>query len=93
MLPKDCLITSNSITTKAFLGRQIGQIRGILRAITKPTSVSQLSSKFKLDEVRIKAVIEDLSKSDQIAGKTAKGLFIPSSFSGMQNRTVKQFFE
>jgi len=41
----------------------------------------------------MKAIIEDLTKSEQVCGKTAKGLFIPASFIGMQTRTVKQFFD
>jgi len=86
-------MTTHSIVTQTYLARQVGQVRGILRAITRPTSINQLSNKFNIEEVRMKAIIEDLTKSEQVSGKTAKGLFIPASFIGMQTRTVKQFFD
>lgn len=65
----------------------------MIRAITKPTSIHQLSTKFDIDEPKIKSTIDDLIKSEQVSGKVAKGLFVPASFSRMQIQTVRQYFE
>lgn len=83
-LPKGCQVSSNLIVSKHYQSRQVCKVRGILRAITKPTSINQLSTKFEIEEVRLKTIIDELVKTEQVAGKMAKGLFVPSTFSNTQ---------
>jgi len=53
-LPSGCKLDGNILVTKSFADRQFCKVRGIMRAVTRPVSLSQLASKFKFDEGTIR---------------------------------------
>ena len=52
----------------------------MIRGVTRPISVAQLSTKFKIDEFKLRNTIEELIKKEDVFGKITKGLYIPTSF-------------
>ena len=79
-LPKGATLHGNFIVTDTFSRREVCKVRGIVRGVTRPVSVSQLAQKFKIDELTLRNTIEELIKRNEIFGKISKGLFIPTSF-------------
>ncbi len=49
-LPKGVLLQSNAIVSHTFAERLSCKVRGIMRAITRPVSMSTLSSRFQIEE-------------------------------------------
>lgn len=78
--------------TKTFAERQHNKIRGILRAVTRPVSLTQISSSYKIEEQKMKSITEQLMREGFINGKIQLGLFVPTSFLNMQENAVKSFF-
>lgn len=69
LLPKGSTLANNSIVSSTFSERQLCKVRGIMRAITRPTSINSLSQRFALDELKLKTLAEQLIKSGEIQGK------------------------
>ena len=79
--------------TKTFADRQICKVRGILRAVTRPASLSALAQQFKIEEQKIKSITEQLLRLDQVKGKVQQGgIFVPDSFTAMQEGAARSFF-
>ena len=91
-MPAGCVIQGNLMQTQTFTDRQACKIRGLMRAVTRPTAISLLSKKYRVEENKLKVDIEKLTKSGKLHGKINKGLFIPTSFSNLQRDTVLTFF-
>ena len=69
VLPAGCVLQGNSLMTKTFADRQICKVRGILRAVTRPASLSALAQQFKIEEQKIKSITEQLLRLGQVKGK------------------------
>jgi hypothetical protein len=83
LLPKGSTIQNNAIVSNTFAERQICKVRGIMRGITRPTSINLLSQRFQIDEIKLKALTDQLIRQGEIMGKITKGQFIPTSFSDL----------
>ena len=79
--------------TKTFAERQLGKVRGILRGVTRPAALSQISQLYKIEEQKLKVMTEQLIKDKQILGKVQQGgVYVPDSFTKMQEASVKSFY-
>lgn len=83
-----CQLQVNFVVTEGFSRREFARIRGLMRGLTRPAPLSQLANRVKTDEVKLKATIDELIKTEKISGKISKGLFVPTSFSNLQKQTV-----
>ena len=78
-----CQLQVNFVVTEGFSRREFARIRGLMRGLTRPAPLSQLANRVKTDEVKLKATIDELIKTEKISGKISKGLFVPTSFSNL----------
>lgn len=76
------------MVTEGFSRREFARIRGLLRGVTRPATLTSLAQRIKIDEFKLKATIDELVKSGNIGGKILKGLFVPTSFQKLQRRTI-----
>lgn len=82
-LPPGCSYESgNTLVTSTFAETQLSKVRGILRAATRPSSISQIAQRYKFDEQKLKFLIDQLIAKG-ISGKVSKGFFVPTSFSNL----------
>ncbi|XP_028393266.1 E3 UFM1-protein ligase 1 homolog [Dendronephthya gigantea] len=83
--------------TDAFIARHTSRIRGVLSAITRPTSLSSLIIQYDFQEKLFNTVINDLIKqgrlSGTIQGRQDKANFIPDIYSKTQNDWVDAFYQ
>ena len=79
-LPKGTNLEGHFLLSDTFSRREMCKVRGIVRGVTKPVSISQLTNKFKIDELKLRNTIEELIKKGDASGKVSKGLYIPTSF-------------
>ena len=83
-----CQLQGNFVVTEGFSRREFARIRGLLRGVTRPSSLSSLAQRIKIDEFKLKDSIDELVKSGKIGGKILKGLFVPTSFQKLQRTTI-----
>jgi hypothetical protein len=55
MLADGCSLDNNLIKTNSFADRELAKVRGIFRACTRPISMSTLATRYKFDELKLKA--------------------------------------
>ncbi|XP_048209767.1 E3 UFM1-protein ligase 1 [Perognathus longimembris pacificus] len=85
------------IFTEAFVSRHKARIRGLFSAITRPTAVNSLISKYGFQEQLLYSVLEELVTSGRlrgtvIGGRQDKAVFVPDIYSRTQSTWVDSFF-
>ncbi|XP_077911110.1 E3 UFM1-protein ligase 1 isoform X2 [Halichoerus grypus] len=85
------------IFTKAFVARHKARIRGLFSAITRPTAVNSLISKYGFQEQLLYSVLEELVNSGRlrgtvVGGRQDKAVFVPDIYSRTQSTWVDSFF-
>ena len=86
------------IITSGFLSRNRARIRGVLTAITVPTSVSSIVTKFNFDGRLFLNLADQLIREGALKGtisggkQLSKATYIPSSYAAAQNDWVDNFF-
>ncbi|XP_006865914.1 PREDICTED: E3 UFM1-protein ligase 1 [Chrysochloris asiatica] len=85
------------IFTEAFVARHKARIRGLFSAITRPTAVNPLISKYGFQEQLLYSVLEELVNSGRVrgtvvGGRQDKALFVPDIYSRTQSTWVDSFF-
>ncbi|GAB1288351.1 E3 UFM1-protein ligase 1 [Apodemus speciosus] len=85
------------IFTEAFVARHKARIRGLFSAITRPTAVNSLVSKYGFQEQLLYSVLEDLVSTGRlrgavVGGRQDKAVFVPDIYSKTQSAWVDSFF-
>uniref|UniRef100_A0A286XFU9 E3 UFM1-protein ligase 1 n=1 Tax=Cavia porcellus TaxID=10141 RepID=A0A286XFU9_CAVPO len=85
------------IFTESFVARHKARIRGLFSAITRPTAVNSLISKYGFQEQLLYSVLEELVNCGRlrgtvVGGRQDKALFVPDIYSRTQNAWVDSFF-
>ncbi|XP_021015896.1 E3 UFM1-protein ligase 1 [Mus caroli] len=85
------------IFTEAFVARHKARIRGLFSAITRPTAVNSLVSKYGFQEQLLYSVLEDLVSTGRlrgtvVGGRQDKAVFVPDIYSRTQSTWVDSFF-
>ncbi|XP_064145170.1 E3 UFM1-protein ligase 1 isoform X2 [Loxodonta africana] len=85
------------IFTEAFVARHKARIRGLFSAITRPTAVNPLISKYGFQEQLLYSVLEELVTSGRlrgtvVGGRQDKAVFVPDIYSRTQSTWVDSFF-
>ncbi|CAH6777410.1 E3 UFM1-protein ligase 1 [Phodopus roborovskii] len=85
------------IFTETFVARHKARIRGLFSAITRPTAVNSLISKYGFQEQLLYSVLEELVGSGRlrgtvVGGRQDKAVFIPDIYSRTQSTWVDSFF-
>ncbi|KAM5256022.1 E3 UFM1-protein ligase 1 isoform 2-T2 [Ctenodactylus gundi] len=86
------------IFTEAFVARHKARIRGLFSAITRPTAVNSLISKYGFQEQLLYSVLEELVNSGRlrgtvVGGRQDKAVFVPDIYSKTQSTWVDSFFK
>uniref|UniRef100_A0A4X2KG14 E3 UFM1-protein ligase 1 n=1 Tax=Vombatus ursinus TaxID=29139 RepID=A0A4X2KG14_VOMUR len=85
------------IFTEAFVARHKARIRGLFSAITRPTPVISLISRYGFQEQLLYSVLEELVNSGRlkgavVGGRQDKAVFVPDIYSRTQSNWVDSFF-
>uniref|UniRef100_A0A8C0WP43 E3 UFM1-protein ligase 1 n=1 Tax=Castor canadensis TaxID=51338 RepID=A0A8C0WP43_CASCN len=85
------------IFTEAFVARHKARIRGLFSAVTRPTAVNSLISKYGFQEQLLYSVLEELVNSGRlrgnvVGGRQDKAVFVPDIYSRTQSTWVDSFF-
>nr|XP_034346128.1 E3 UFM1-protein ligase 1 isoform X2 [Arvicanthis niloticus]XP_034346129.1 E3 UFM1-protein ligase 1 isoform X2 [Arvicanthis niloticus] len=85
------------IFTEAFVARHKARIRGLFSAITRPTAVNSLVSKYGFQEQLLYSVLEELVGTGRlrgtvVGGRQDKAVFVPDIYSRTQSTWVDSFF-
>ncbi|XP_020853970.1 LOW QUALITY PROTEIN: E3 UFM1-protein ligase 1 [Phascolarctos cinereus] len=85
------------IFTEAFVARHKARIRGLFSAITRPTPVISLISRYGFQEQLLYSVLEELVNSARlkgavVGGRQDKAVFVPDIYSRTQSNWVDSFF-
>lgn len=85
------------IFTEAFVARHKARIRGLFSAITRPTAVNSLISKYGFQEQLLYSMLEELVNSGRlrgtvVGGRQDKAVFVPDIYSRTQSTWVDSFF-
>ncbi|XP_051016993.1 E3 UFM1-protein ligase 1 [Acomys russatus] len=85
------------IFTEAFVARHKARIRGLFSAITRPTAVNSLISKYGFQEQLLYSVLEELVSTGRlrgtvVGGRQDKAVFVPDIYSRTQSTWVDSFF-
>ncbi|NWR71484.1 UFL1 ligase, partial [Centropus unirufus] len=86
------------IFTEAFVSRHRARIRGLFTAITRPTRVSNLITRYGFQEHLLYSVLEELVntgrlKGTVVGGRQDKAVFIPDIYARTQSNWVDSFFK
>ncbi|NWI13039.1 UFL1 ligase, partial [Crypturellus soui] len=86
------------IYTDAFVSRHRARIRGLFSAITRPTPVSNLISRYGFQEHLLYSVLEELVntgrlKGTVVGGRQDKAVFVPDIYARTQSNWVDSFFK
>ncbi|XP_052032127.1 E3 UFM1-protein ligase 1 [Apodemus sylvaticus] len=85
------------IFTEAFVARHKARIRGLFSAVTRPTAVNSLVSKYGFQEQLLYSVLEELVSTGRlrgtvVGGRQDKAVFVPDIYSKTQSAWVDSFF-
>ncbi|KAM9665173.1 E3 UFM1-protein ligase 1 isoform 1-T1 [Trichechus inunguis] len=85
------------IFTEAFVAQHKARVRGLFSAITRPTAVNPLISKYGFQEQLLYSVLEELVTSGRlrgtvVGGRQDKAVFVPDIYSRTQSTWVDSFF-
>ncbi|NXN86598.1 UFL1 ligase, partial [Bombycilla garrulus] len=86
------------IFTEAFVSRHRARIRGLFTAITRPTPVSSLITRYGFQEHLLYSLLEELVnagrlKGTVVGGRQDKAVFVPDIYTRTQNKWVDSFFK
>ncbi|NXF97541.1 UFL1 ligase, partial [Eubucco bourcierii] len=86
------------IFTEAFVSRHRARIRGLFTAITRPTPVSYLITRYGFQEHLLYSVLEELVnagrlKGTVVGGRQDKAVFVPDIYARTQSNWVDSFFK
>ncbi|NWR59555.1 UFL1 ligase, partial [Bucorvus abyssinicus] len=86
------------IFTAAFVSRHRARIRGLFTAITRPTPVSNLITRYGFQEHLLYSVLEELVnagrlKGTVVGGRQDKAVFVPDIYARTQSNWVDSFFK
>ncbi|NWS56846.1 UFL1 ligase, partial [Chunga burmeisteri] len=86
------------IFTEAFVSRHRARIRGLFTAITRPTPVSNLITRYGFQEHLLYSVLEELVntgrlKGTVVGGRQDKAVFVPDIYARTQSNWVDSFFK
>ena len=86
------------ILTPAYMSRYKARIRGVLSAISVPTSVSTIVKEFNFDGRMFFNLAEEMIRENTIKGsitggrQVGKATYIPSNYAKAQNEWIENFF-
>lgn len=72
------------MVSDGYARREIAKVRGLLRGVTKPSTISSLIKRANVDELKFKSAFAELTKKGMISGKILKGVYTPQSFIKLQ---------
>ncbi|KAJ7406020.1 E3 UFM1-protein ligase 1 [Willisornis vidua] len=86
------------IFTEAFVSRHRARIRGLFTAITRPTPVSNLITRYGFQEHLLYSLLEELVntgrlKGTVVGGRQDKAVFVPDIYARTQSNWVDSFFK
>ncbi|XP_019393318.1 PREDICTED: E3 UFM1-protein ligase 1 [Crocodylus porosus] len=86
------------IFTEAFVSRHQARIRGLFSAMTRPTPVSNLITRYGFQEHLLYSVLEELVntgrlKGTVVGGRQDKAVFVPDIYARTQSNWVDSFFK
>lgn len=86
------------IFTEAFVSRHRARIRGLFSAITRPTPVSNLITRYGFQEHLLYSVLEELVNTSRlkgtvVGGRQDKAVFVPDIYARTQSNWVDSFFK
>nr|XP_013804243.1 PREDICTED: E3 UFM1-protein ligase 1 [Apteryx mantelli mantelli] len=86
------------IYTEAFVSRHRARIRGLFSAITRPTPVSNLITRYGFQEHLLYSMLEELVntgrlKGTVVGGRQDKAVFVPDIYARTQSNWVDSFFK
>ncbi|KAH1173485.1 E3 UFM1-protein ligase 1 [Mauremys mutica] len=86
------------IFTEAFVARHQARIRGLFSAITRPTPVTNLITRYGFQEQLLYSVLEELVntgrlKGTVVGGRQDKAVFVPDIYARTQSNWVDSFFK
>ncbi|EMP42445.1 E3 UFM1-protein ligase 1, partial [Chelonia mydas] len=86
------------IFTEAFVARHRARIRGLFSAITRPTPVTNLITRYGFQEQLLYSVLEELVntgrlKGTVVGGRQDKAVFVPDIYARTQSNWVDSFFK
>ncbi|KAJ7405213.1 E3 UFM1-protein ligase 1 [Pitangus sulphuratus] len=86
------------IFTEAFVSRHRARIRGLFTAITRPTPVSNLITRYGFQEHLLYSLLEELVnagrlKGTVVGGRQDKAVFVPDIYARTQSNWVNSFFK
>ncbi|KFP70875.1 E3 UFM1-protein ligase 1, partial [Acanthisitta chloris] len=85
------------IFTEAFVSRHRARVRGLFTAITRPTPVSSLITRYGFQEHLLYSLLEELVntgrlKGTVVGGRQDKAVFVPDIYARTQSNWVDSFF-
>ncbi|XP_023230156.1 E3 UFM1-protein ligase 1-like [Centruroides sculpturatus] len=88
---------SRTIFTEAYIAKYNAIIRGVLSAITRPTTLNNLINNYKIPERLFYSIIDDLLKNNYIhgsisGGRSERASYIPDIYAKSQNEWIDSFF-
>uniref|UniRef100_A0A8B9Q6V7 E3 UFM1-protein ligase 1 n=1 Tax=Apteryx owenii TaxID=8824 RepID=A0A8B9Q6V7_APTOW len=86
------------IYTEAFVSQHRARIRGLFSAITRPTPVSNLITRYGFQEHLLYSMLEELVntgrlKGTVVGGRQDKAVFVPDIYARTQSNWVDSFFK
>ncbi|XP_028903049.1 E3 UFM1-protein ligase 1 [Ornithorhynchus anatinus] len=86
------------IFTQAFVARYKARIRGLFSAVTRPTPINPLITRYGFQEHLLYSVLEELVTSGRlkgavVGGRRDKAVFVPDIYSKTQSNWVDSFFK
>lgn len=86
-------IQNNFLITMSYQNTIKAQLRGVLRACIRPTTISQIKKLYGIDEPTINSVIEELIANQEIDGVLRQGAFITARFLENQEKIITKFYK
>nr|XP_039264399.1 E3 UFM1-protein ligase 1-like [Styela clava] len=88
----------DAIFTEAFISRHKCKIRGILTAISRPTSLQPILGECKMSSKLFYAIIDELLAENRIHGdfvgkRSDKSTFLPEMYVKTQNQCIDNFYQ
>tara|TARA_B100000524_G_scaffold345873_1_gene245159 strand:+ start:36 stop:2066 length:2031 start_codon:yes stop_codon:yes gene_type:complete len=86
-------LTAGSLYTQGHVRRHTAHVRGVMSAVTRPSSLSQLIREFNFDEGLFHEALRELHKEGRLKGTLqAKSSFTPALYTNMQTAAATAFF-
>lgn len=79
--------------TQAYIQRCKAKIRGILAAVTRPTTVTSIRQQIAVPENIFHSLLDEISPAGSVTTKLSNALYVPHIYSKMQSDWVTSFYK